>query len=116
MRDLKLFYAESVGFDIDVDAQGYAVEMPSESESLDQRASLGAVFEKGTLPANPEFGVAWDALYNKEASLVDIANDVQTCIQQVSGGDGQATNSYYGMFIPDEKGHISVTVMKGSAR
>lgn len=115
MRDLKLFYAEDVGFDIDVDNDGYAVDMPSESESRDQRAALGAVFEKGTLPANPNFGVAWDALYDKEVSLVDIANDVQSCIQQVAGG-GNQSDAYYAMFIPNDEGRISVTVMKGRPR
>ncbi len=114
MRDLKLFYEEEIGFDIEIE-DGYPVDVDKENQTADQRAAVGAIFVKGTLPGQPEFGVSWGELYTKEASLMAVSNEVQETVQSVSGGDGQASNVYMPLFVPTTDGKVSVTVVKGEA-
>lgn len=113
MRDLKLRYIPDVGFDIDI-VDGYPEYVDYDNQTQDQRAAVGAVIEKGTIPGNLNFGVDWGKLYNKEDSLVDIDNDVKRTVAAVAGGTGEASESYIPLYIPQEDGSVQVTVMKGS--
>lgn len=115
MRDIKLYFTENNGFDINVE-KGYPEEVAGESQSQDQRAAIGAVFEAGTMPGNLSFGVRWSALYEQEKSMIDISNDVQNTVSQVAGGDGQELGTYLPMFVPEEDGSVSVTVVKGAVQ
>lgn len=113
MRDLKLYYTEEQGFDINI-VDGYPEDVDYENQTQDQRAAIGAVFEKGTLPGDLDVGVDWGRLYSKEDSMIDISNEVSAMVQRVAGGNGQADGTYLPIFVPDENGAVKVTVMKGS--
>lgn len=114
MRDLKLYYTEQEGFDINI-VHGYPEYVDYENQSQDQRAAIGSVFEKGTLPGNLDVGVDWSALYQKESSLLDLYNDVQENINRVAGGDGSPGNMYIGYLVPNADGSVAATVVKGGA-
>ena len=112
MRDVKLYFTDSQGFDINIE-DGYPELMDYENQTQDQRASIGALFSQGTLPGNLDFGVNWDQLYSKDSSLVDIDNEVKQCVNTVAGGDGTFGNTYMPLYVPAEDGSVKVTVMKG---
>lgn len=115
MRDMLLLYTEDEGFDIDI-KDGYPVDVERESQTGDQRAAIGAVFLKGSLPANQDFGVDWTALYDNDVTVMDVANEVQSTIQRVASSEGNVNNNYYPIFVPKDNGDVGVTVMKGAVR
>jgi hypothetical protein len=113
MRDFKLQFIDEVGFDINI-VNGYPEYVDYENQTQDQRAAIGAVFEKSTLPGHPEFGVDWGKLYDKENALVDIDNDVKQTVSTVAGGTGEASQTYLPLYEPQEDGSVKVIVMKGT--
>lgn len=115
MRDFKVTFIDGNGFDINI-RNGRPDYVDRENQTQDQRAAIGAVIIKGTIPAEPDFGVDWSRLYDKEESYIDIYNDICQVINTVAGGTGEAGESYIPLFDPDESGQIKVKVIKGSIK
>ena len=113
MRDFKSQFIDEVGFDINI-VNGYPEYVDHDNQTQDQRAAIGAVFEKGTLPGHLEFGVDWGKLYDKENALVDIDNDVKQTVSTVAGGTGEAAQTYLPLYEPQPDGSIKVNVIKGT--
>lgn len=115
MRDFKVTFIADSGFDINI-RNGYADYVDRENQTEDQRAAIGAIIIKGTIPAEPNFGVDWSRLYDKEESYVDIYNDICQVINTVAGGTGESGQGYIPLFEPDESGKINVKVLKGGIK
>lgn len=112
MRDIKLYYIEETGFDINIiDGEPEYVDYANQTQ--DQRAAIGAAIEKGSIPGNESFGADWAAVFDKESSLLDLANEVQENVNNVAGGDGQMSGMYMSMLVPKSDGSVTTTVMKG---
>ena len=115
MRDFKLTYSDTLGFDIDI-KNGYPVYVDLENQTEDQRAAVAATIVQGTIPGQPNTGVDWSKLYDREDSYVDIYNDTSKLIKEVAGGNGVSGQTYVPVFIPKRGGTIEVKVIKGSIK
>lgn len=108
MRDFRLVVPadpDTASWNLDIDViAGQAALLPYARNNQDQRASVATYMVRGTIPGKPDTGVNWTDLYNQNASILNIDNEIKQNIQQYAGVPGTAIQNYVPVYIKDDKG------------
>lgn len=117
MRDIKLIVPSDLtnsSWNLDIDiVHGYPVFVDFERNTQDQRAAVAMYTVKGTIPGKPDSGVDWSRLYNQDASILDIDNEIKQNIQDKAAITGTATQAYLPLYSKEE-GKIHAVIYQAS--
>lgn len=108
MRDLKLIVPPDRGnssWNLDIDIiNGSPSFVDYIRNTQDQRAAIATYMVKGSVPGKPESGVDWARLYNQEATILDIDNEIKLNIQDKAAIPGTSAQTYMPIYTKDENG------------
>ena len=114
MRDFKLLILEDKGLDIDI-VNGEAEYVEYETRTNDQRAAVSVYAVRGTVPGQPDYGVAWSDQYTQDNTVAQLSNQIQQQLQQEAGFSNGApnTNSQYQAQLLVSQGDVGVLISRG---
>lgn len=116
MRDIRIITPidrEEQKWSMDIDIiNGYPVYVPEERNTQDQRAAVSAYMVKGAVPGMPEIGIDWSALYEQNATILNIDNSIRQNIQKNATTLNTGSQSYIPVYTQDTEGvHVGICQM-----
>lgn len=108
MRDIRIITPvdrekESWVMDIDI-VNGFPVYVQEERNTQDQRAALATYMTKGTIPGMPDVGVDWSALYQQNATILNIDNEIRQNIQRFATPVNPSSQTYMPVYTATKDG------------